>query len=189
LATGSSKRVAYAEVACNMAVAIYEFVAAAFTGGSAMISDGAHLLVDMGGGGLLLLSLTRSKRPPKEKKAMTDDKSESRDARDLTGQIGRLSEDVVKLLEEHARLFKAEIKEEASAYLRDGLILGLGGVLATVGFALLSSRLPKGAGIVYMLIGGATVLVMKNRIAKRGLIPREITEEIRRDRRWLREMI
>jgi uncharacterized membrane protein YqjE len=120
---------------------------------------------------------------------MTDGIGESRDAQDLSGQIGRVSEDVVKLVEDHARLFKAEIKEEASAYLRDGLILGMGGILATVGFALLSSRLPKGAGIVYMLIGGVTVLVMKNRIVKRRLIPSEITEEIRRDRRWLREMI
>jgi len=120
---------------------------------------------------------------------MTDGMSESRDAQDLSGQIGHLREDVVKLVEDHARLLKAEIKEEASAYLRDGMILGMGGILATVGFALLSSRLPKGAGIVYMLIGGVTVLVMMDRIAKRRLIPREITEEIRRDRRWLQEII
>ncbi len=120
---------------------------------------------------------------------MTDGIGESRDAQDLSGQIGGVSEDVVKLVEEHVQLFKAEIKDEASACLRDGLILGMGGILATVGFALLSSRLPKGAGIVYMIIGGVTVLVMKDRIAKRRLIPREITEEIRRDKRWLQEII
>lgn len=120
---------------------------------------------------------------------MTDGMSESGDAQDLSGQIGHVSEDAVKLLEEHAQLFKAEIKREASAYLRHGLILGLGGILATVGFALLSSRLPKDAGIAYMLIGGVTVLMMKYRIAKRRPIPREITEEIRRDRQWLQEMI
>jgi uncharacterized membrane protein YqjE len=106
----------------------------------------------------------------------------------VPAQIRDLGEDAVKLLQEHARLFKVEVKEEFSAYLRDGLILGLGGLVATVGFALLSSRLPRGAGAVYMLVGGATVLVMLNRIAKRSPVPRGIAEEIREDRRWLREM-
>jgi uncharacterized membrane protein YqjE len=106
----------------------------------------------------------------------------------VPAQIRDLSEDAVKLLEEHARLFKVEMKEELSAYLRDGLILGLGGLVAAVGFALLSSRLPRGAGAVYMLVGGATVLLMMNRIAKRSPVPRGIAEEIRVDRRWLREM-
>jgi hypothetical protein len=106
----------------------------------------------------------------------------------LPAQIRDLSEDTVKLLDEHARLFKVEMKEEITAYLRDGLILGLGGLVATVGFALLSSRLPRGAGVVYMLVGGATVLVMVNRIAKRSPVPRGIAEEIREDWRWLREM-
>src|SRR5215813_9660137 len=106
----------------------------------------------------------------------------------VPAQIRDLSEDAVKLLEEHARLFKVEMKEEFSAHLRDGLILGLGGLVATVGFALLSSRLPKGTGVVYMLMGGATVLLMAKRISKRGLIPQGITEEIREDRRWLREL-
>jgi uncharacterized membrane protein YqjE len=106
----------------------------------------------------------------------------------VPAQIRDLSEDAVKLLEEHARLFKVEMKEELSAYLRDGLILGLGGLVATVGFSLLSSRLPRGAGVVYMLVGGATVLAMMNRIAKRSPVPRGIAEEIREDRRWLREM-
>jgi uncharacterized membrane protein YqjE len=110
------------------------------------------------------------------------------DAESLPAQVGQLSEDAIKLLEEHLRLFKVEMKEELSAYLRDGLILGLGGLVATVGFALLSSRLPKGTGAVYMLLGGATVLLMTKRISKRGLIPREIAEEIREDRRWLREL-
>jgi uncharacterized membrane protein YqjE len=106
----------------------------------------------------------------------------------LPAQIRDLSEDTVKLVDEHARLFKVEMKEEISGYLRDGLILGLGGLVATVGFALLSSRLPRGAGAVYMLVGGATVLVMANRIARRSPVPRGIAEEVREDWQWLREM-
>jgi hypothetical protein len=122
------------------------------------------------------------------KKLMDSNQPAQANAETLPSQIRDLSEDTVKLLEEHARLFKVEMKEELSAYLRDGLILGLGGLVATVGFAMFSSRLPRGAGIVYMLLGGATVMAMANRIAKRSPIPRGVAEEIREDRRWLREI-
>jgi hypothetical protein len=53
-----------------------------------------------------------------------------------------LSEDAGRLPEEQARLFEFEMKEEISAYLRDGLLLSLGGLVGAVGFALLSSSLP-----------------------------------------------
>ncbi|HEY6400833.1 MAG TPA: phage holin family protein [Blastocatellia bacterium] len=119
---------------------------------------------------------------------MDENQNVEANAESWRAQVGQLSEDAIKLLEEHVRLFKVEMKEEFSAYLRDGMILGLGGLVATVGFALLSSRLPKGTGVVYMLLGGATVLLMTKRISKRSPIPREIAEEIREDRRWLREL-
>jgi uncharacterized membrane protein YqjE len=128
------------------------------------------------------------KSAPKGKKLMDGNQESQANAESLPTQIRDLSEDAVRLLEQHMRLFKIEIKEELSAYLRDGMILGLGGLVGVVGFALLSSRLPRGAGVVYMLVGGATVLTMMNRIAKRRPIPQGIVEEIRKDRQWLREM-
>ncbi len=59
----ASKLSLYGGIAANVAIAISKFVAAYFTGSSAMLSEGIHSLVDTGNSGLLLYGTAQSQRP------------------------------------------------------------------------------------------------------------------------------
>lgn len=66
MASGS-KKVIIAALIGNSLIAVTKFMAAAFTGSSAMISEGIHSLVDVGNQVLLLFGLKQAKKPADER--------------------------------------------------------------------------------------------------------------------------
>jgi len=66
MSSSSSKKVIYAALIGNSLIAITKFFAAAFTGSSAMLSEGIHSVVDTGNQVLLLYGIQKSKKPPDE---------------------------------------------------------------------------------------------------------------------------
>ena len=66
MAASDTKKVIYAALIGNSLIAVTKFGAAMFTGSSAMLSEAIHSVVDTGNQALLLVGLSRAKRPADE---------------------------------------------------------------------------------------------------------------------------
>ena len=62
--SSSAKRVVLIAIIANVAIAIAKYVAAGFTGSSAMLAEAFHSTADTGNELLLILGIKRSRRPP-----------------------------------------------------------------------------------------------------------------------------
>ena len=114
----------------------------------------------------------------------------------------------MQLFDTKLSLLKVEIKEEANEYARDGIMIGVGGVIAAIGFALFNVAVAFGistlfanvdisqpakyaigflsAGVLYLIVGIILIQTMKNRLAKQSLVPDQTVKELRKDKQWLK---
>ena len=130
------------------------------------------------------------------------------DTESLPNLLGRLSNDVLDLLNSQLALLKVEIKEEANVYTQGAIVICIGAVIAAVGFALLNVAIAFGVstlfarvnfstpasyalgfvitGVFYLLVGSIVLAVIKNRLSKRSLVPQRTVAEMRKDKEWLK---
>ena len=137
------------------------------------------------------------------------------DVENLPALLGRLGDDVMRLVDTKLSLVKVELKEDASFYARNGAFMTVGAMIALIGFALVNVAIaffisnffadeaaaaerfgPTSyglgfliTGIIYIVIGGVIVLVMKNRLAAYNPVPTSTLDEIRKDKQWLKNEI
>src|SRR6201986_3975226 len=105
--------------------------------------------------------------------------------------FGKLGDDVMRLVDTKLSLVKVELKEDASFYARNGAFTAVGAMVGLIGVALVNVAIsffipnlfanaaaaperfsPTSyglgfliTGILYVVIGGVIVLVMKNKLA------------------------
>jgi uncharacterized membrane protein YqjE len=128
---------------------------------------------------------------------------------DLPSLLERLASDVTTLFDQKLTLLKIEVKEDVNAYLRASVAIIAGGIVAAVGFALVNVALAFAvstffadldisqpakyalgfaiAGGLYLVIGSIVIVIMKNRLARVGIVPTRTINELERDKEWIQK--
>ena len=136
---------------------------------------------------------------------------DKRDSHDLPSLFERLAADLAKLFDQKVTLLRIEVKEDVAAYVRGSIAILAGAVVSTVGFALLNVALAFGittllvelnvsqpakyalgfviTGVTYLVLGAIVIVVVKNRLARQGLIPERTIRELKKDKEWIRKEI
>jgi uncharacterized membrane protein YqjE len=143
-----------------------------------------------------------------EKNTALAERKKEPESNDLPSLVERLAENVATLFDQKLALLKVEVKEDVNAYVRGGIMILGGGVVATVGFALANIALAFAVstlfaemdltqparyalgflvtGVIYLIIGSVVILLIKNRLARQGVVPRRTVQELERDKEWLK---
>jgi uncharacterized membrane protein YqjE len=143
--------------------------------------------------------------------SQTSEAIDTRANRDLPSLLERLGADLTALFDQKIALLKIEVKEDVQAYVRGAIAIVAGGVVATIGFALLNVALAFGittlltnldlsqparyalgfviTGVVYLILGGLVIVVAKNRLARQGIVPQRTINELEKDKEWIRKAI
>src|ERR1044072_9356530 len=111
--------------------------------------------------------------------------------------FGKLGDDVMRLVDTKLSLVKVELKEDASFYARNGAFTAVGAMVALIGFAVVNVAIaffisnffaneaavaerfsPTSyglgfliTGILYVVIGGGTLIVLKNQLSSQNPLP------------------
>jgi uncharacterized membrane protein YqjE len=133
--------------------------------------------------------------------------SEQAEMENLPTLFGRLGDDVMTLLDTKISLLKVEVKEDANKYVKSGVMIATGGIIAAIGFALVNVAVAFFVstlfafqnpalnyalgfiitGAAYLLIGGIVIMVMKGRLTRVDPVPHRSVEELRKDKQWLKK--
>jgi len=127
----------------------------------------------------------------------------------LPALLTRLGDDVMQLFDTKVSLLKVEVQEDVSVFLRTGVVIALGAMVALLGFALASVALAlsistqlantnltqtgrygvsfAAVGLIYLVVGVIIALVMKGRLSKQSLVPNRTVDEFRKDKQWLKK--
>ena len=127
----------------------------------------------------------------------------------LPALLTRLGDNVMQLFDTKVSLLKVEVQEDVSVFLRTGVVIALGAMVALLGFALASVALAlgistqlantnltqtgrygvsfAGVGLIYLIVGAIIALVMKGRLSKQSLVPNRTVDEFRKDKQWLKK--
>lgn len=157
--------------------------------------------------------LTRAYHAPVNSMAQSEGSAvlDKRDSPDLPSLFERLAADLAKLFDQKVTLLKIEVKEDVDAYIRGSIAILAGAVVATVGFALLNVALAFGittllaeldvsqpakyalgfviTGVIYLALGAIVIVVVKNRLARQGLVPERTIRELEKDKEWIQKEI